>query len=181
MHKNVHDFISFFFSKCLCRWKRSQVGACEEGESEVQVGKKNTQASGEELYLSTSKGKQNFGIIWRTSWETRTERDTCIIFENAHHRENKQVLCISIWKIYLLGLPWVGDIRLNKMRINVMRIKATDSNLTPSSHPKQSSLNALNPNEWAMETTSFGRAEWKGSFFLRMGTDPRSPAWIISS
>lgn len=25
--------------------------------------KKNTQASGEELYLSTSKGKQNFGII----------------------------------------------------------------------------------------------------------------------
>lgn len=178
MHKNVHDFISFF--------SNAHVGGREAKWVHVKVKVEkhthtHTQASGEELYLSTSKGKQNFGIIWRTSWETRTERDTCIIFENAHHRENKQVLCISIWKIYLLGLPWVGDIRLNKMRINVMRIKASDSNLTPSSHPKQSSLNALNPNEWAMETTSFGRAEWKGSFFLRMGTDPRSLAWIISS
>lgn len=38
------------------------MSAREEGESEVQV-KKDTQASREELYLSTSKGKQNFGII----------------------------------------------------------------------------------------------------------------------
>lgn len=179
MHKSLVSFP--FFPNCLCRWKKSQVSACEEGESEVQVKKKKKHRRARaELYLSTSKGKQNFGIIWRTSWETRTERDTCIIFENTHHRENKQLLCISIWKIYLLGLPWVGDIRLNKMRINVMRIKATDSNLTPFSHSKQR-LNALNPNEWAIETTSFGRAERKGSLFSRMGTDPRSPAWIISS
>lgn len=48
-------------------------------------------------------------------------------------------------------------------------LNAADSDLTKSSHPKHCSLNALNPNEWATQTTSFGNTERKGSMLFKDG------------